>query len=60
MGQVIMDELENESGTLRRELDEARALVVRQQQRIFSLEDQLTEASGPARADPMCAALRAV
>ena len=36
-----MEEMENENGTLKRELDEARSLVMRQQNRIFKLEEQL-------------------
>ena len=45
-----MEEMENENGTLKRELDEARSLVMRQQNRIFKLEEQLESVQ---RVDPM-------
>ena len=48
--QVHIDELENESTSIRRELDDARTLVMRQQNRIFRLEEQLEEAN---KVDPM-------
>ena len=48
--QVIVEELENDHATTRRDLDEARSMVLRQQARIFKLEEQVEAAQ---RVDPM-------
>ncbi len=45
-----MDELEKDNAAIKSELDEYRATVLRQQNRIFKLEEKLESAE---RTDPM-------